>query len=181
MSKKDKQRSTISGAAAWQTMHTGIRKSKDYYKKDSSGWGKIFGEVDIVSTDLETAKVETEGEKKSYFARFLSPMSGIVQAVQTEIKQDQRYELGFDVATNSRAGVLAATVTFFNDAKKPVGLPSSTGVKLSTLEPDSYSPVSFVTRPAPEGAVSAQLTFTVFGAEYQKVVDLDKVALKEIS
>ncbi|PKM44548.1 MAG: hypothetical protein CVV03_07590 [Firmicutes bacterium HGW-Firmicutes-8] len=181
MSKKGKQQHNITGPAAWQTMSAGVRKSKEYYKKDKAGWGKIFGEVDIVSTDNEESQVETEGVKKNYFARFLSPMSGIVQAVQTQIKPEQRYEVGFDVATSSRAGVLATTVTFFNDAKKPVGLPSSTGVKLSTLEPDSYSPVSFVTRPAPEGAVSAQLTFTVFGAEYQKVVDLDKVALKEIS
>ena len=70
MSKKNKQQYNISGAAAWQTMSAGVRKSKEYYKKDKAGWGKIFGEVDIVSSDIEESQVESEGVKKNYFARF---------------------------------------------------------------------------------------------------------------
>ncbi len=185
MSKKGQPEYNIPDAKEWQKMFAGIGKSKDskreYYKPNKAGWSKIFGEVDIASSDIEEAEVEGQSTEKKYFARFLSSMSGIMQIVKTEIKPEQRYEVGFKVATNSSAGFLAATVTFVNNARIPVGRPYSIGVKLGTLEPDSCTPVSFVTGPAPKGAVKAQLAFVVFGTETDKVVDIDKPSFKAIS
>lgn len=182
MSKKKKPENNIPGPGEWQKMFAGMGKPKDskYYKPNKDGWSKIFGEVDLVSANIEADKVEAEGTKKKYFTRFLTPMSGIMQTVNTEIKPEQRYEVGFKSATNSSAGFLAATVTFISDTGAPLGLPSSTGVKLATLQPDTYTPVSFVTGPAPRGAAKAQLTFVVFGVEQEKTVDLDKVSFKGI-
>jgi len=182
MSGKGKKDFNIPNQADWARMFTGMSKSKkkEYFKPNKEGWSKIFGEADIVSADIEAAKVETEGAKKNYLARFLSPMSGIMHTVQTEIKPEQRYEVMYAASTNSDAGFLATTITFVNEKGIPVGLPSSIGVKLNTLETDSYTPVSFVTGPVPEGAVKANIAFTVFGAEQDKVVDIKKVNFKKI-
>ncbi len=185
MSKKGKPDYNIPNPGELQKMFTGTGKSKEakkeYYKQDKAGWGKIFGESDINSADIDAAKVETEGVEKNYFARFISSMSGIRQTVQTEIKPEQRYEVEFKAATNSSTGFLAATVTFMNEAGAPVGRPHSTGIKLGTLEPGSYNPVSLITEPAPKGAAKAQLTFIVFGAEMSKTVDIDRPSFKTIS
>lgn len=181
MSKKSKTKNNIPGPEEWQKMFAGMSKPKDakYYKPNKDGWSKIFGDVDMVSTDIETENVEAEGAKKKYFTRFLTPMSGIMQTVSTVIEPEQRYEVGFKAATNSSAGFLASNVTFISDTGAPLGLPSSTGVKLDTLQTNTYTPVSFVTRPAPVGAAKAQLTFVVFGVDQEKIVDLDKVSFKK--
>lgn len=183
MAKKGKPEYIIPNPRELQKMFAG--KSKDemqeYRKPDKDGWGKLFGEIDIASTSIKATDIETEGSTKKYFARFLSSMSGIKQTVKTEIKPDQRYEVEFKAATNSSTGFLAATVNFVNEAGIPVGRPYSTGIKLGTVEPDSYTPVSIVTGPAPKGAAKAQLTFVVFGAEMNKVVDIEKPSFKAIS
>jgi len=184
MPKKKKPEFPIPNPGEWQTMFAGInmpKNGKKYFKPTKDGWSKIFGDIDLVSSHTESDKVEAEGVKKNYLARFLSPMSGVMRITEMEIKPDQRYEVSYQAATNSSAGFLATTVTFLNSNNTPLGIPSSGGVKLSTLETESYSPVSFVTGPAPEGAVKAQLAFVVFGAEQNKFVDLDKVSFTNIS
>jgi len=184
MSKKAKTKYNMPKPEEWQKMFAGIgnpKKDKEYYKPNKEGWGKIFGEVDISSAETKTANVEAEGKKKGGFARFHYPMSGIMQKVKTEIKPNQRYEIGFKVSTDSSSGFLASTLTFLSDAGAPLGLPSSTGVKLNSLEPGSFCPVSFISGSAPEGAAKAQLAFVVFGIEQDKVVDIDDVSFKVIS
>jgi len=142
------------------------KNDKKQIQAHESGWMIITGNVDISA-------------KEGHSARFLSPMSVMVKTVDTKIKPEKRYEIGYDVATDSTAGFLSSTVTFLKDNGKPVGKPTSAGVKLSTLAPDSYSPVSYITGPAPKEAVKAQLTFTVYGAEYNKKVDINKLSFKE--
>ncbi len=184
MPKKKKPEFPIPTTAEWTTMFTRMdmsKKGKKYFKPNKDGWSKIFGDIDLVSADDEGDTVVAETVNKKYLARFLSPMSGVMQVVQTEIKPGQRYEVGYTASTDSSAGFLATTVTFLKDNGAPVGIPSSGGVKLNTLEPGSATPVSFVTGPAPEGAVKAQLAFVVFGLEQDKVVDIHKVSLKGIS
>ncbi len=183
MPKKKKPDFPIPNPGEWQTMFTGMNMPKNgrkYFKPTKDGWSKIFGDIDLASSDNDTDKVETEGVRKNYLARFLSPMSGVMQTVETDIQPGQRYEVSYKASTNSAAGFLATTVTFLNNNNVPLGIPSSGGVKLSTLEQGSYVPVSFATGPAPEAAVKAQLAFVVFGAEQDKFVDLDQVSFKSI-
>lgn len=184
MPKKKKPEFPIPDQAEWQAMFSGMgiaKNGKKHFKPTKDGWSKIFGDIDLVSAKIEADKTKAEGAAKNYLARFLSPMSGVMQIVETEIKPGQRYEVSYKASTNSSAGFLATTVTFLGSKGTPLGLPSSGGVKLSTLEPGSYTPVSFVTGPAPEGAAKAQLAFVVFGQELDKFADIDKVGFKEIS
>lgn len=184
MPKKKKPDFSIPNQTEWQTMFAGMgigKNGKKYFKPTKDGWSKIFGDIDLVSPNTETDKVQSEGVSKNYLARFMSPMSGVMQTVETEIKPGQRYEVSYKASTNSSVGFLATTVTFLSDKGSPMGLPSSGGVKLSTLAHDSYTPVSFVTGPAPKGAAKAQLAFVVFGQELDKSANIDKVGFKEIN
>lgn len=155
-----------------------------YYLPNKTGWGKIFGNVDMHQDETEAEKMVSQAaaEEKELLARFQSPMAGILnRTLKSNIKPKQRYEVEFKISTNSRTGFFAATLTYTNESGTPVGLPSSTGVALSTLTPDSDAPISFVTLPAPDGAVKAQLAFVVFGVESNKTVALEKVSVKKIS
>ncbi|MBU7007089.1 hypothetical protein [Phosphitispora fastidiosa] len=184
MPKKKKPEFPIPSQDQWQTMFAGMNMSKNgekYFKPTKDGWSKIFGDIDLVPAHQKGAEAEAKGVKKNYMARFLSPMSGVMQTTEMEIKPEQRYEVSYQAATNSSAGFLATTVTFLNSNNTPLGIPSSGGVKLSTLETGSYSPISFATCPAPEGAVKAQLSFVVFGLEADKYADIDTVSFKVIS
>lgn len=184
MPKKKKSDFPIPSQHQWQAMFTGMgfaKNGKDYFKPTKDGWSKLFGDTDLVSANAEADDVKAEGVKKNYSARFLSPMSGVMQIVETEIKSGQRYEVSYKASTNSSAGFLATTVTFLNSKNTPLGIPSSGGVKLNTLENGAYTPVSFVTGPAPDGAAKAQLAFIVFGSEQDKFADIAKVHFKEIS
>lgn len=183
MAKKKKPEFPIPTQAEWQTMFAGMdmsKQGKKYFAPNQDGWRKIFGDVDLVSANVDVDKIEAEGSKKKYLARFLSPMSGVMQILETEIKPGQRYEVGYKVSTNSNAGFLATTVTYLDGNGTPLGAPSSSGVKINSLETDTYTPVSFVTNPAPEGAAKAQLVFVVFGVEKDKNVDINKVSFKKI-
>lgn len=184
MPKKKKPEFSIPTQTEWQVMFAGMdmsKQGKQYFSPNQDGWRKIFGDVDLVSTNTDENKVEAEGINKKYLARFISPMSGVMQIVETGINSGQRYEVGYKVSTNSDAGFLATTVTYLNANGAPLGVPSSSGVKINSLETDTYTPVSFVTNPAPEGAVKAQLVFVVFGMEQDKSVDINKVTFKKIS
>lgn len=184
MPKKIKSDFPIPRPDEWRTMFAGMdmsKKGKKYFKPTKDGWSKIFGDIDLVSANAETDRIEAESVPKNYLARFLSPMSGVMKIVETEIKPGQRYEVSYRASTNSGAGFLATTVTFLNSNQTPLGIPSSGGVKLNTLENDSYTPVSFVTGPAPEGAAKAQLAFVVFGQELNKSAEINEVSFKEIS
>ncbi|HWI54540.1 MAG TPA: hypothetical protein VNT57_02500 [Desulfobacteria bacterium] len=183
MPKKKKSDLAIPGHAEWEAMFTGmgVRKNgKKYYKPTEDGWSKMFGDIDLVSAKADKNKVKAKGGTKTYSARLSSPMSGVMQTVTTEIKPGQRYEVSYNASTNSSSGFLATTVTFLSNNDAPLGMPSSGGVKLSTLE-SGYTPVSFATGPAPEEAAKAQLAFIVFGQEPDKSANIDKVSFKVVN
>lgn len=160
-----------------------IQKNGSNQKKsvtDTFGWLKVVGDSDIKSSGAESVTVEAAGDQKSYFARMLSPVTIITKTEKTAVKPEQRFEIGFSASTNSSSGFLAATATFINESGTPMGVPSSVGVKLNTLNNSSPSPVSFITGPAPEGAKGTQLALCVFGVELEKYVDINQVSIKEI-
>lgn len=184
MPKKKKPEFPVPTRAEFETMFSGMdmsKKGKKYFKANEDGWSKIFGDVDLVSANSVVNKTDAQGSKKDYLARFLSPMSGVMQIVETGLKAGKRYEVGYKVSTNSDAGFLATTVTYLNENGTPMGVPSSSGVKINSLEANTSTPVSFVTNPAPEGAVKAQLVIVVFGMEQDKNIDIHKVTFKTIS
>lgn len=187
MSTDDKQDYNIPKPEEWKKLMADIGKSNNgspqYYLPHKSGWGKIFGDIEFASVDTEVDKAAAaaEADEKKHFARFQSPMAGILnKSAKVNIKPNQRYEIEFKVLTNSSTGFCAATVTFINEAGTSVGLPCSTGITLSGLAPEIFTPVTFVTHPTPEGAVKAQLALVVFGVEPNKVVEIEKVSMKKI-
>ncbi|HHW41815.1 MAG TPA: hypothetical protein GXX19_11870 [Syntrophomonadaceae bacterium] len=150
------------------------------YQANEFGWRTLLGSVSFAPVSaLAPGSEPGPADTERYFARFSPPMSAISQSIITGIEAGKKYEVGFNVASNSPTGFFSATVTFLNDRGTILGTPYSTGVKLSNLQPSEFAPISFVAGPAPKGAAKADVTLIAVGASPEKVIDINGIYFKE--